>query len=141
LDELQAAALRIKLGHLEEWNERRRQNAMCYRQALGSLDIALPYEAAERRHIYHLYVIRARERDALRGYLNEQGVGTGIHYPVPVHLQEPCAMFGGGPGSLPVTEEVVGQILSLPMYPELKEEQIYRVAEEIGRFLKVTILS
>lgn len=134
LDELQAAVLRIKLRHLDEWNERRRQHAALYDKALKDIDVSTPFEASYGQHIYHLYVIRTRQRDALREWLAEQGVGTGIHYPVPVHLQKACAGFGAGIGSLPATERLVGEILSLPMYPELSQGQIERVVEQVRAF-------
>lgn len=142
LDELQAAVLRIKLPHLDGWNEKRRKTAAAYHEALGSaskereLSLLLPVEASDRRHVYHLYVIRSLDREGLRSHLNEHNIGTGIHYPVPVHLQKPFMEFGSGEGSLPVTERVVNEILSLPMYPELKPEQIEQVIGEILRFYR-----
>ncbi len=135
LDELQAAALRVKLPHLETWNDQRRANAALYNQALAGSGVATPFEAEYGRGVYHLYVIRTARRDALREYLNTLGIGTGIHYPVPIHLQKPCLQYGAGEGSLPMTEQVVAEILSLPMYPELTNEQILRVAGEIRAFL------
>jgi dTDP-4-amino-4,6-dideoxygalactose transaminase len=134
LDELQAAALRVKLPHLDQWNEQRRQNAALYRECLGQSDIILPFEAPYNRHVYHLYVIRTPQREALRQHLNQQGIGTGIHYPVPNHLQNSLIAFGYKPGSLPVTEAVAEEILSLPMYPELQGEQIHRVANVLQDF-------
>jgi dTDP-4-amino-4,6-dideoxygalactose transaminase len=135
LDELQAAALRIKLRHLDEWNEKRRQTAVIYNQALAEMDVTTPIEASGYCHVYHLYVIRTHHRDALRQHLNEHGIGTGIHYPVPVHLQKSCSDYGLGPGSLPVTESAANEVLSLPMYAELSHEQIQRVVSEIHTFL------
>lgn len=134
LDELQAAVLRIKLRHLDEWNERRRQNAALYNQALEDVNVITPFAAPYGQHVYHLYVIRTTQRDTLRGWLIGQGIGAGIHYPIPVHLQKACADCGYGVGSLPVTEALVGEILSLPMYPELSEVQIARVVEQICEF-------
>ncbi len=90
-------------------------------------------------HVYHLYVIRHPNRDALRLYLNEQGIGTGIHYPVPIHLQKPFASYGDGSGSLPVTERIVNEILSLPMYAELTGEQIEQVVEGIRDFISAPV--
>jgi dTDP-4-amino-4,6-dideoxygalactose transaminase len=136
LDELQAAVLRIKLKHLDEWNEQRRRNAAYYKNALKDLDVVTPVEALENRHVYHLYVIRTQQRDSLRTYLNELGIGTGIHYPVPIHLQRACANLGYLPGSLPVTERIVNEILSLPMYPELNDEQIELVSNSIHESLE-----
>ena len=135
LDELQAAVLRIKLRHLDEWNEKRHQAADIYNQALAEIDVTTPLEASGNCHVYHLYVIRTRHREALRQHLNEHGIGTGIHYPVPVHLQKSCSHCGLGMGSLPVTESAANEVLSLPMYAELSHEQIQRVVTEIQNFL------
>lgn len=134
LDELQAAALRIKLHHLDRWNDQRRRNAAWYQQHLEASDIILPSEMPFNRHVYHLYVIRTSNRDALREFLNGQGIGTGIHYPVPNHLQNSFKEFACPPGSLQITETLSQEILSLPMYPELCEEQIIRVAQGIKSF-------
>jgi dTDP-4-amino-4,6-dideoxygalactose transaminase len=141
LDELQAAVLHVKLPHLDRWNELRRQDAALYNQAMQSLDLIIPCEAPHNRHVYHLYVIRSKQRDELRQYLNEKGIGTGIHYPVPIHLQKPFSEYGLGPGSLPVTETITGEILSLPMYPELKNEQIDRVVEQVRSFSRELLLA
>lgn len=134
LDELQAAALRIKLPCLDEWNNRRRENAAIYNTALEGCGVERPVELVGCRHVYHLYVIRTRDRDALRDHLTNRGIGTGIHYPIPCHLQPPYRKYGFGPGSLPVTEAAAGEILSLPMYAELTQEQILKVAAEIRAF-------
>jgi dTDP-4-amino-4,6-dideoxygalactose transaminase len=93
--------------------------------------VVLPGEADYAKHVYHLYVIRAEDRDALRDHLHEQGVATGIHYPVPIHLQPAYLDLGYDRGSFPVTEECAGQLLSLPMYPELTPGLIERVAETV----------
>ena len=134
LDEMQAAVLRIKLAHLEDWNDRRIRNAGSYRQALEGAGVILPEAAADRKHVYHLYVIQAANRDALREYLNGQGIGNGIHYPIPIHLQQMYTEFTTANGRLPETEKAVAQILSLPMYPELNPAQIERVAQVIKKF-------
>jgi dTDP-4-amino-4,6-dideoxygalactose transaminase len=126
--------LRIKLPHLDQWNEQRRQNAALYNQLLGPLGVILPSENPQNRHVYHLYVIRTPHREALRQYLNEQGIGTGIHYPVPNHMQKVLSDFGAASVSLPVTEAIVDEILSLPMYAELRSEQVRRVVETIEMF-------
>ena len=139
LDELQAAVLRIKLPHLEAWNDLRQRHAQSYQEVLAGLDLLLPYEAAGNRHVYHLYVIRTPHREALRSWLSEKGIGTGIHYPVPIHMQKSCAHLGYGPGSLPVTEAVVDQILSLPMYPELSRSQVERVGLAVREFLAESV--
>lgn len=136
LDELQAAALRIKLKHLDQWNEMRRSNAKYYQKHLAELGVIHPVEADGNQHVYHLFVIRSMERDALREYLSNQGIGTGIHYPVPIHLQSSYADMSEGKGSLPVTEQITKEILSLPMYAELTTEQIDWVIEKITHFIK-----
>lgn len=134
LDELQAAVLRIKLPHLEAWNEQRRAVAAFYQQALAGGRIVTPVEREGNRHVYHLYVIRVQDRDGLRERLNEEQIGNGIHYPVPIHLQKSMAEFGFERGSLPVTEKAVEEILSLPIYPELTLEQAERTAAVVRQY-------
>jgi dTDP-4-amino-4,6-dideoxygalactose transaminase len=136
LDELQAAVLRIKLPHLDEWNRERRAAAEQYKQALKPLGVILPYEAPYNRHIYHLYVIRDLHRDSLRQYLTDHNVGTGIHYPVPNHLQNSFKEFSYGPGTLPVTESISNEILSLPMYAGITSNQVERVTNLIHDFVQ-----
>jgi dTDP-4-amino-4,6-dideoxygalactose transaminase len=133
-DELQAAVLRIKLRHLDEWNNNRIKIAEKYRKAFQGLRLITPTAELDRKHIYHLFVIRTENRDALQSHLSSKGIGTGIHYPVPIHLQKVCESFNPGKGKLPVTEKVVHEILSLPMYPELDSSQIDRVATAIRNF-------
>lgn len=135
LDELQAAALRVKLPHLDEWNAQRRANAEVYRQGLKDVAVTLPFDAPGTTPVYHLYVIRTPQREGLRAHLNECGIGTGIHYPVPIHQQQVYAKLGLPIPSLPVTEQAVTEILSLPMYADLKSDQIERVTTEIKRFI------
>ncbi len=134
LDEIQAAVLRAKLPHLEAWNEQRRTHAALYTELLKDTLVITPVAAPGNLPVYHLYVIRAPERDALQTWLEERGIGTGIHYPVPIHLQNAFNAAGGQPGDLPVTESTVSAILSLPMYAELTDEQISYVAEAIKAF-------
>jgi len=110
--------------------------ANAYGQLLQDTDILLPAEAEPARHVYHLYVVRSRHRDALREYLASQGVMTGIHYPVPIHLQEGYRFLGYDAGDLPVTESATEQILSLPVYPELTDGEIECVGEHIVSFDK-----
>jgi dTDP-4-amino-4,6-dideoxygalactose transaminase len=137
LHSIQAGFLRVKLRHLAEWNEGRRRAAQAYRRALGEIpQIQLPVEAGYSRHVYHLFVIRADRRDALQEHLTRQGIGTGLHYPLPLHLQKAYAHLGVGPGSLPVTERVAQRILSLPMFPELTDGQVERVAQAIRGFYR-----
>jgi dTDP-4-amino-4,6-dideoxygalactose transaminase len=136
LDELQAAVLRVKLKYLDGSNEERSRRALLYTRRLQGADVRCP---AVRKHVdsvYHLYVIRTKERDSLRDFLRGQGIQTLIHYPVPVHLQNAYKLLGCGPGDLPVTEEVSRQILSLPLYPEMPESEIEEVSSQIGNFFK-----
>lgn len=135
LDELQAAVLKVKLPHLDQWNDQRRTNANYYNEYLAGLGLITPVEGANNHHVYHLYVIRSPHRDALHSYLGERGIGTGIHYPIPIHLQKSYEELDYTQGSLPVTETVAGEILSLPMYPELSHTQIDHVVEEIHQFV------
>jgi dTDP-4-amino-4,6-dideoxygalactose transaminase len=129
LDELQAAILRVKLRHLEAGNARRRHLAALYAESLAGLpEVTLPTEAPRAHHVYHLYVVRVRERDALRRALQAQGIGTQIHYPEPVHRQPAYFDLGYRPGALPETERAAGEILSLPLYPELPDDDVRRVA-------------
>jgi dTDP-4-amino-4,6-dideoxygalactose transaminase len=108
-----------------------------YREALFGLDgISLPVEAEYAEHVYHLYVIQCDRREELRAALGDQGIGTGLHYPVPLHLQRAYAHLGLPPGSLPVTERAAATCLSLPMFPEMTQLQVSRVADAIGAFLK-----
>lgn len=137
LDELQAAILRVRLQHLDEENGARRRLAAIYDNALdGSRAIVAETHSGD-LDVYHLYVIRAERRDALQSYLRERGIGTAIHYPVPVHLQPAYARLGYGPGSLPATEEAAQSILSLPMYPDLPEESARAVAAAIRDFYAI----
>lgn len=134
LDELQAAVLRVKLRHLEAENERRRALAQRYTALLAGGSAAPPGERPGARHVFHLYVVRSARRDDLQRFLRDQGIGTGIHYPVPVHLQPAYRRLGLAPGSLPVSERLTREVLSLPLYPELSEEQVERVAQAVRDF-------
>jgi dTDP-4-amino-4,6-dideoxygalactose transaminase len=133
LDTIQAAVLGVKLRHLADWNRRRRQVAAWYREELEPLgaEVELPTEAPWTvEHVYHLYVVRLRraDRDRVLKALHDGGVGAGIHYPVPIHLQGAYSDLGLGAGSFPVTESAAGRILSLPIYPEMTREQVAEVA-------------
>ena len=159
LDAIQCGILRIKLKHLPDWNEKRRQNASLYTHHLstaalqhrstGLLDtpqpllntqhltlntIVTPYEPPWSRAVYHLYIIRAKKRDELQKFLSENGVGTGLHYPIPLHLQDAYKNLNLPNGSYPITEKVANEILSLPMFPQLTPEQIEYVVEKIKQF-------
>jgi dTDP-4-amino-4,6-dideoxygalactose transaminase len=133
LDEIQAAVLKVKLPHLDRWIEERRKLARLYDSFLPS-SIIKPTEMTWAKHVYYVYVIRTPERDKLRDWLDSKGVGTGIHYPVPIHQQAAWRACGGDNISLPVTEKITGEILSLPMYPELSEEEVRYICECIGEF-------
>jgi dTDP-4-amino-4,6-dideoxygalactose transaminase len=135
LDSLQAAVLRVKLSHLDEWNERRQCAAQVYNELLAEVDaVRTPAVAPDGTHVYHLYVIQHSDRDRLRARLKEHGVITGLHYPIPVHLQ-PCYKDLGIPiGSFPVTESLAKTVLSLPMFPELTEQQAKYVSSTIREF-------
>ena len=134
LDEIQAVVLRAKLPHLVEYNELRRKHALRYNELLSSLPVITPIERPENQHIYHMYVIQAPRRDELQIWLKERGIGTGIHYPVPIHLQNSMSDLGGKKGDFPITEKVVDQVLSLPMYAELTDDAIRTVASSINEF-------
>jgi len=132
LDEIQAVALRVKLPHLDSWNASRRTWAEEYSRRLAGLeDVVTPVAQPYAKHVYHLYVIRAPDRDDLQKWLKRHDVSTGIHYPVPVHLQEACADLGYSPGSLPETEAAAREILSLPMFPELTVDEVAYVCQTI----------
>jgi dTDP-4-amino-4,6-dideoxygalactose transaminase len=135
MDTLQAAILRIKLQHLEAWTAQRRTIAKWYRELLGDLEgICLPAETNGAWHVYHLFVILTPQREKLRSYLSEKGIGTGIHYPIPLHLQPAYQDLGLKEGSFPVAERIARECLSLPMYPELTREQVEYVCREIKSF-------
>ncbi|MEJ2007971.1 MAG: DegT/DnrJ/EryC1/StrS family aminotransferase [Acidobacteriota bacterium] len=137
LDTIQAGILRIKLRHLSEWNEKRREIARQYNQLLtpASEAIVLPCEPPWTRAVHHLYVVRVPERDQVRDQLQSCGVGTGIHYPIPLHLQNAYKWLGYREGDFPVTEKVASEILSLPMFPGLTSEQQAIVAMELQQSL------
>ncbi len=132
LDNLQAAILRVKLRYLDQWIVSRRRLAAHYNKLLAGSNIVTPAEPVDCEHVYHLYVIRSQNRDALQTHLKERGIGTAIHYPNPVHLQPFYAQSGTLPGQFLVAEKICTEILSLPMYPELTKEQVEIVALEIA---------
>jgi dTDP-4-amino-4,6-dideoxygalactose transaminase len=136
LDELQAAILRVKLRHLDGWNAARRAIAQWYTGLLAE-GLSLPLERPDCFHVYHQYVVRTSKRDVVRRLLQEAGVGTGIHYPVPVHLQPAYAVNGRPASSLPRTEQAALEIISLPVYPHLPYEQVEQVADAIRSALSV----
>lgn len=150
LDEVQAAVLRVKLAHLEEWTRARQQCAARYDQLFRAAGLAegqgvypnekqpvvLPYRAEGRRHVFHQYVIRAARRDELHHYLREEGVGTEVYYPVPLHLQGCFHFWDGKPGDCPEAERAAGEVLALPVYPELTPEMQDYVVSKVAEFYR-----
>jgi len=140
LDAIQTGILRVKLKHLSDWNEKRRQNASLYTELLtrnsepATCNIVVPFEPSWSKSVYHLYIIRTRKRDELQKYLSENGISTGLHYPIPLHLQDAYKGHDLANGSYPVTEKVANEILSLPMFPGLTSDQIEYVAGKIKQF-------
>ncbi|HVO32990.1 MAG TPA: DegT/DnrJ/EryC1/StrS family aminotransferase [Elusimicrobiota bacterium] len=134
LDELQAGILSVKLAHLDAWNERRRSLASAYHARLKDLPVTLPQEAPGRHHIYHLYSIRSPKRDALKAFLAERGISTGLHYPAPLHLQPALAYLGHREGDFPVSEALARETLSLPLYPQMTDDQVEIVCQALRAF-------
>ncbi|HXN94466.1 MAG TPA: DegT/DnrJ/EryC1/StrS family aminotransferase, partial [Candidatus Acidoferrales bacterium] len=136
LDSIQAGWLSVKLRHLAKWNESRRALAHRYHELLGEMRdvVGIPQEAAWTKGVYHLYVVRVRDREALQAHLAEAGIATGIHYPIPLHLQKAYEHLGYKKGSFPVTERVAAEIVSLPMFPQLNYSQQELVAGKVREF-------
>jgi dTDP-4-amino-4,6-dideoxygalactose transaminase len=136
MDGFQGAVLSVKLNHLEGWNEGRRKNAGLYRKYLSGIEgIVLPEEAAYARHVYHIYPVRVKNRERILQALAEKEISCGIHYPVPLHLQEAYSGLGYGAGDFPKAEAIAAELLSLPMFPELTEEQIAFTAASLKESL------
>jgi dTDP-4-amino-4,6-dideoxygalactose transaminase len=137
MDGIQGAVLSVKLKLLEASNDRRHAHGLLYNQLLGDVeDIITPFEAKDNRHVYHVYAVRVKERDQILQALAAKGISCAIHYPIPVHLQEAYRFLGCGEGSFPVAERCAKEFLSLPMFPELSNEQIHAVAEELKSSLR-----
>jgi dTDP-4-amino-4,6-dideoxygalactose transaminase len=134
LDELQAAILAAQLPYLTEWNRRRREIAALYSRTITHPGVLLPTQQEGSDHVFHLYVVRCETRDALRSHLADHGIGTQIHYPVPCHLQNAYKELAAEAGSCPVAERYAREILSLPIYPEMRDEEALFVAETINQF-------
>jgi dTDP-4-amino-4,6-dideoxygalactose transaminase len=135
LDTLQAAILRVKLRHLDAWNRERAERAAAYSRALeGVAGVTPPREQPWARSAWHLYTIRAEDRDGLRAQLEERGISSAVHYARPIHLQPAMAAAGGRPGQLPVSERLSGEVLCLPLFPELQLAQIERIAQVVQSF-------
>ncbi len=134
----QGAVLGVKLKYLDRWLEMRRKNAALYNKMLENTEVVIPKELDYIKHVYHLYVIRTDKRDDLRRYVNSKGIATGLHYPIPLNLQEPYKKIAGNKASYPAAEKNAKEVLSLPMFAELTEEQIKFIAEEIKSFFGKT---
>jgi dTDP-4-amino-4,6-dideoxygalactose transaminase len=138
MDGIQGAVLRVKLRHLDKWNQLRRSNAAHYNRAFDGIEeIATPAEAASVRHVYHVYAIRVKNRDEVARFLVEKGIGCGVHYPVPIHLQEAYRALGYGRGAFPIVESCAAEFLSLPMFPELTLSQVEMVAQAVKDAVRV----
>jgi dTDP-4-amino-4,6-dideoxygalactose transaminase len=136
MDGIQGVVLSIKLQYLRDWNEKRRRNAKLYDELLAGIDgLITPVEAVDRKHVYHIYAICINSRDALIKTLAEKGISCGIHYPIPIHLQEAYSFLGLQGGCFPVAESCALKFVSLPMFPELSKEQIEYIGTEIRHFL------
>ena len=131
LDGIQAAVLGVKLAHLDRGNERRRKVAQRYRELLRDEPLALPPHIAEREGVYHLFVIRSPQREGIRQFLREEGIESGLHYPTPLHLQPAFVHLGYLRGDFPRAERLADQGLSLPMFPELTDDQVERVGKGV----------
>jgi len=133
MEALQAAILRVKLAHLDEWTDRRRRIAQRYDAALDGAGLELPREMEYARHVYQLYTVRVRDRDALQQALAADGVASGVHYPIPIHRQPAWADLGYRPGAFPEAERASTEVLSLPLYPEMTDEQVDAVVASVRR--------
>jgi len=129
MEGFQGAILRVKLKHLEKWTEGRRAVVKQYNELLADCEVETPKEMSWGRHVYHVYTLRTSDRDGLQATLTAEGIQTGIHYPVPVHLQPAYADLAYGPGTFPHAEDAANQVLSLPLYPELSSQAIAQVAD------------
>lgn len=138
LDSIQAGLLHVKLKHLSSWNQNRQERARKYNELLGAsnANVVAPYEPSWSKAIYHLYVIQVENREAVQAAFAKENIGTGIHYPIPLHLQKAYANQGYRAGDFPVTERAAERILSLPMFPTLSEPDQERVVETLARFMR-----
>ena len=135
LDSIQAAMLRVKLRRLDEVTRRRRENAAWYREALAACPaVSCPVDRPEEFSVYHTFIIQSDRRDALRAHLESRGIGSVVHYPIPIHLMQVGRKLGFGPGMYPMAERLAGRILSLPIYPQITKDQIFTISKEIISF-------
>jgi dTDP-4-amino-4,6-dideoxygalactose transaminase len=141
MDGIQAAVLQVKLRHLEKGNQLRRSHAAYYDQALeAAAEVAIPAHAADVRHVYHVYAIRVQERDEVMRLLGQKGIGCGVHYPIPVHLQEAYGGLGYARGDFPIAERCAAEFISLPMFPELTSTQLESVVQGIKEAVSVAVI-
>ena len=134
MEGIQGAILRVKLGHLEDWTKKRRENALIYKEELKDSKVILPKEMVYTRHVYHVFAVRSTRRDALQQLLTDKGIQTGIHYPIPVHLLPAYEDLGYKKGDFPHSEKAADEVLSLPMFAELSKDSIKEVALAIKEF-------
>lgn len=139
LDEIQAAALRVKLKYLERWNQARQGVAEGYRRRLRGADLGLPQEKPGYTHVYHQFTVQTRHRDQMKAHLEDRGVGAFVYYPLSLHLQRAFKDLGHAPGDFPVSEKLQQEVLSLPMFPELTESQLDEIAGAVKEFLDVSV--
>ncbi len=136
LDEIQAAVLRVKLKYLDQWNEERRKGTLIYKEKLAPIGVICPNEREHAKSSCHLFVIRTPKRNALQAFLKEKGIGTIIHYPIPIHLERAFRELGYPRGAFPLTEQVAREILSLPCFPEITETEIAEVSDTVRSFME-----
>ena len=139
MDEIQGAILNVKMAHLDDWNAQRQAHARVYSEQLHDVVEAVPTVRPDATHVFYVYVVQVRERDQVHQYLSAHGIGSGIHYPTPIHLQPACQHYGYTRGILPVTEAACERIISLPMYPELTQEQLEVVIKGVKRSVMVGV--
>ncbi|MEW5829614.1 MAG: DegT/DnrJ/EryC1/StrS family aminotransferase [Chloroflexota bacterium] len=136
LDELQAAILRVKLRHVDAWNDRRRGIAHHYSEHLAALGLDPPREADHLKHVYHLYTLRFKNRDRIKAELKNAGIASDVYYPQPPHLADPCRLYGYRPGAFPIAEQASREALSIPLYPEMNETQVTHVLDSLQNSLE-----
>jgi dTDP-4-amino-4,6-dideoxygalactose transaminase len=139
MEAIQGAVLGVKLKHLDDWTDARRRHAQAYSSALAGSGIRLLEEPAGCKSVYHVFPLFTEQRDALREYLHANGISTGIHYPIPVHLQRGFSNLGYVEGDLPHTEQVCREVMSLPMYPELTSDNVMQVADSVQQFCRQSV--
>ena len=139
MDELQAAILNVKMAYLDTWNAQRQAHAQSYSERLESIVEQVPVVRPWASHVFYLYVVQVPERGSFRKSLEQAGVATGIHYPIPIHLQPACRHYGYTRGMLPITEASCERIVSLPMYPEMTEQQVEMVVDAVKRGVLTSI--